>query len=117
MKHKALIHEALKIIQSDVSNGSYPAYGICNALESYYGGDAAAEIEEELETLMTQWPKFSGSEAYPVPDPEYAERFGRLGAAQSRFWHAGIRGRWDASTEYGRLRHELLAWLIDQTKE
>ena len=117
MKHKALIHEALKIIQSDVAAGFYPVYGICTAASAYFTGDAGEEMEEELGTLMTKWPKFSGAEAYPVPDPNHTEKPESLRAAQVLFWQAGKIARWDVSTEYGRLRHELLAWLIKQTKE
>lgn len=60
-----------------------------------------------VQKLMVQWPKYSGSYDYPVPavkeDMTPKEQF-----------HHDPNSLWDANTEYGALRWELLDWLIEQ---
>ena len=68
--------------------------------------------EEQLQTLFRQWPSFSGDDVYPVPSPE-PDKLDHNDA----FWEAHKLGlQWDPSTEYGRLRWQLLDWLIEKTK-
>lgn len=121
MKHKALIHAALLCLQADLDAGAVPTYGICFYLDQHFGGDDYDQFAGEIQALVTQWPKSSGSEAYPVPAPStYKPTVGCGGVppAQDYFWNCGGKAiRWDANTEYGASRRELLTWMTEQTKD
>lgn len=121
MKHKALIHAALLGLQDELGQrGGVPPYGICIYLDCHFGGDNYGEVGDEVSDLMKRWPKFSGADAYPVPAPsnyKLPEGARPISLARAYFWECGSKeARWDASTEYGAARRELLAWLIEQTK-
>lgn len=74
-------------------------YCVTNAgLEAYFDSGIHKEVEELLQSLFKEWPKYYGSRAFPIP-----------GGAGDYF---GLR-RWEG--EYGELREELLQFLIEQT--
>ena len=78
-------------------------YGICGEFNMYYRGKAA-KPGKELKRLFALWPKFSGCAVYPVPGS---------GVAYSRA--VSSRRLW--SGEYGRLRKELLNFMIEQLEK
>ena len=57
--------------------------------------------------LMVQWPKYSGSYSYPVPSTIE-------GCDPRECFHNKRKDLWNKEDEYGRLRHELLEWLLEQ---
>lgn len=65
----------------------------------------------EMSLLWELWPRFSGSVTYPVPHPTMRA----YPAFSASDWKNGA--YWDERTEYGRARHELLAWLIERMQE
>ena len=75
-------------------------YGICGEFNRYYHGKAA-EPGKELKRLFALWPKFSGCAVYPVPGS------GAAFSLQPRLW----------SGEYGKLRKELLNFMIEQLEK
>lgn len=68
--------------------------------------DIDDESHKELSKLMCLWPKFSGSRAFPVG----GSLTGYTNAASNRTL-------WDKSTDEGRLRFELLDYLIDTVEK
>lgn len=59
--------------------------------------------------LRRHWPYFSGSIDYPVPSLEEDV------SPRCRYQHS--EDKWDASTEYGRLRYDALECLIRHSTE
>ena len=101
------ILSALKAIASN-KEYRYHSTGICDAIRHYL-----VERSENYFTvwdsytiyeLMKDWPKHSGVTEFPIcaygvdPMKEYM----------------GCYDKWDRKTEYGRLRWELLEWLINK---
>ena len=92
------LHEALIHIRDH--GPTYPWFGICANADRLGALDATSRICY----LAEDWPKSSGSAAYPVLGwSDY--QLGRLEDNQ-----------WDGSTENGKLRYELLDFLIEATK-
>jgi hypothetical protein len=58
--------------------------------------------------LSEKWPRFSGDISYPIPSS-------RKGGCPEVAYH-GAKSLWNKRTKYGRLRWELLDFLIDATK-
>jgi len=68
-----------------------------------------AQIPEDvIGALSANWPKFSGNEKYPVPSGK--KDIHPVGAFQN------TDDLWNKRTKYGRLRRELLDFLIEATK-
>lgn len=60
------------------------------------------------------WPKFSGMLGWPVPSAESVPSADPM----KTYYSASDAGSlWDETTEYGRLRYELLDFLIEQIKK
>lgn len=78
--------------------------GICSQDGIVFLDDAPFEL---LKDVMAKWPKYSGSRLYPVPVDE-----DNKGNPTSAYYF--YKELWDKNTEYGRLRWELLDWLIEQ---
>lgn len=79
--------------------------GICtNVYDKIFEALDLFTTRRHIDGLLTSaaeaWPKYSGSSHYPVPGGEHA-------------YHYSGRNKWDRSTEYGRLRWELLDHMID----
>ena len=88
------------------------SYGICVELRSSLGslvnyGYPATTIFEAAKGLMQEWPNYSGDPAYPISDKNSLLSPGEQYAEARRELKV-----WDSSTEYGRLRHELLLFMI-----
>lgn len=64
-----------------------------------------------LKNAMCEWPKRSDCRVYPVPirNETPSAALAQMAYVRER---ENKRSLWDADTEYGRLRWELLDWLI-----
>lgn len=76
--------------------------GICSDVNRTTGWDQ--EAKTLLHKLMQKWPKYSGHENYPVPNPSG-------GHPRDAYYELHL---WNRRTKYGRLRWELLEWLIQE---
>lgn len=85
-------------------------YGICRQVDDLCPDINSRMVRFFLGRLFPGWPHYSGSRNYPVPDPE--KRRDPL-AAWKKYDHTGE--MWDERTEYGRLRRDLLDYLIKRT--
>lgn len=109
----------LKIEESD------PDWGICSNVNEilYYRLDdqfpahvliRAMEVwgvlsENDEGTLWSDWPKYSGSPRYPVPNPYDNDE-----SPRDVYAHPDPEGMWSTDTPYGVLRRELLDFLIEK---
>lgn len=111
-KLELCIHVLKKIREQVI----YPKVGICGnfkhavvacvKLESY----ELDQLRFTLHKLMEHWPKFSGCSVYPIKVPK-----ADIGKFRNYYSYAGSRNLlWDKRTEYGRLRYELLDFLIEK---
>ena len=112
MSHTQLLHAALLDVRLEVEEGDGAPLGICALVESALPGitddpwDYRA-VMRHMRVLFQEWPEFSGSADYPVPaSGEFLDPMGAF---------VGTMAMWDTGTEYGRARHRLLRFLIDQT--
>lgn len=63
----------------------------------------------KLKELWSRWPKFSGRLCYPVPDRNWISKNG------NPTWKFDTtKDYWNPMTRYGRDRHRLLNWLIQE---
>lgn len=87
-------------------------YGICGAL-----GNCAYIMH-----LFPMWEKWSGCFSYPVPDPLWKKEMYAshmpvpASSAANIYKRTGPKAKWDKNHPYGKLRRELLDFLIEQTK-
>ena len=110
MELKEEILEILVSIREYMSQCIEPywASGICrmvdNNLRHHYGIDESRAVVARLQLLpyFKRWVHYSGNANYPVPASSGA-------SAKEAFY---LLPRWDSTTEYGRLRWELLDYLI-----
>ena len=86
-----------------VKFSAFKTLGICRKFDCYYLGDATYG-HFELRRLFRLWPKYSGDIVYPVPGGHEA------------FWSA-VRYETTWSGEYGKLRKELLNFMIEQLEK
>ena len=84
--------------------------GICSNLEI----PLTHKLEEyqykrQVTSLMTLWKYYSGSRAFPVPSPSSSEREHHV-----QIYYAAKKSNsmWSSSTRYGRMRRNLLNFLI-----
>lgn len=64
--------------------------------------------------LMRQWPERSGHIDWPVPASQ-ADKSPE--AAYHKYMESNTKQMWDRNTEYGKLRWELLEWLIEELQK
>lgn len=104
---KAKLHKILTDIKQGPLLGRH---GICLEVwrrdEDFYHDEA----KETLNRLFKTWPKFSGNSRYPIRSS--------IRKPPSYSFLKGVEkgNNWDKRTKYGRLRWELLDFLIEQTK-
>ena len=78
--------------------------GICRCATLLVGWDCSHHIQ----VAAYEWPKHSGLPAYPVPSTTAT-------SARTAYWYALDSGTmWRRNTEYGKLRWELLDYLIEK---
>lgn len=118
MSQRQRILKALRGI--DTQNRSCMS-GICHAFIRAYPKtvNTINYLSSDLNRVkseMTKWPKYSGEFTFPVPsgDPWY---IWILGIAKSPSEAYGGKDSWNPNHRYGKLRLELLAWLIKEFGE
>ena len=67
------------------------------------------QYKRQVTSLMTLWKYYSGRRAFPVPSPSSSER-----EHHEQIYYAAKRSNsmWSKTKRYGRLRHNLLNFLI-----
>lgn len=100
---KPLLLAALRLVSPEIQR-----HAICSQVEGvcyeFYSGRESANVFALLRKMFQAWPQYSGNPCYPVPSPD-----GPVTAYSS----ANLRGTlWQG--EYGRLRVDLLKWLIQE---
>ena len=95
--------QAVLIALYRVKFTAFKTLGICGEFDYYYLGDATYG-RFELRRLFRLWPKYSVDIVYPVPGGHVAYR----SAAGTKFMWSG---------EYGKLRKELLNFMIEQLEK
>lgn len=94
----------------------HPSVGICQRMNTVlvHRGNYT-EMEIIIRSIRTdmfkKWPHFSGNEVYPVPSTVRA----RWESPKDAFM--SIKNLWSKRTNYGRLRWDLLEFMIDQTQK
>lgn len=104
------ILERLKIKRTFENAGICANVGI--ALKKHcIGGFERSLIADWLIKLMSKWPKSSGKLFTPIPEEIAPKGF-------DSYYEYAIHNDivWDATTEYGKLRFELLDFLISTVK-
>lgn len=92
----------------DIANDPDPHRGICTQLT--FG------VRLWVKDQFKYWEHYSGDKAYPVPPyypyiPDYTELHNEYG-------YAALFGMmWDTDTEYGRMRWDLLAFLLERASK
>lgn len=103
----SMILTALKAIKED-STYRISGIGICGCVRAYYlnrdGLISNVRDQFVIEKLIEGWPKHSGVMEFPIS-------VGKIGP-----WKKYVQcdNKWNHKTEYGRLRWELLEWLINK---
>lgn len=94
----------------------YPSLSIClqaiPLCETKFGISESCQMANWIESKFSSWEHFSGSFAYPVPSniPNQSPR-------EAYFLAKGSGKMWDKTTEYGRLRYQLLDYLIQEASK
>ena len=82
--------------------------GICGCVATYYlnRDGLISNVRDQfiIEKLIEGWPKHSGVTEFPIS-------IGRISPCKE---YTRCDNKWDRRTEYGRLRWELLEWLINK---
>ena len=108
------LHEAATALKKRIITGdlAFTCMGMCHGLESVMQRNNVCFADRVavrcvLSDLWKQWPKYSGHSQFPVPsaNPEIT--------AEMAFFYANMRMWVD---DYGKLRLELLDFLIERTK-
>lgn len=103
----SMILTALKAIKG-AATYRIRGIGICGCIGTYYlnrnGLVSSVSDQFIIEKLIEDWPKHSGVREFPIS-------VGRISP-----WGEYTRcdNKWDRRTQYGRLRWELLEWLIEK---
>lgn len=105
---KEWLLDALQSVR--VGGPTQPNTGLCKNVRVAMGVDWLSKEWEQVASWMhrayPKWPKYSGNVTFPVPGGANIYDFHRE--------HQPIGSMWDRNTEYGRLRLELLDFLIEQ---
>ena len=102
------LNQTIKTLRAWGSGQEKPLlnYGICGNLV-HLCGLYEAVVYSSLGEAFLSWPKYSGNQEYPIPDPEASSD---IGAAYGIFY--GRFDLWDDSP-YGNLRRELCLHVAD----
>jgi len=101
--------EALLVVKDKQIKGllSSSKYGLCYQLSLILVND----LDYLIDALFRKWPKFSGHNAYPVPDPNQPDSL----IAAKLIYSEGEFSKWSGA--YGALRIELLDFLISELEK
>lgn len=103
--------DILKHIKNTTKLDSY--MGICGHVSEFNNIEEHTKkylIEKEMVNLFKQWPKYSGYVAFPIPGSR------GLYNASTTYFNARKKGMFNKRHENGRLRWELLEWMIQELK-
>ena len=104
-KKKAEVLSTLKTIRDGIKS---PGMSICGLVDYRVHNVHKGSIGILFSRIWVNWPKFSGSIRYPVPSPN-----GRP-PSEEYYWAQGGT-MWEG--EYGKLRLELLDFLIEELEK
>ena len=109
------IEHSIKVLQK-IKNGELicNSWGICSNFKNIFGetwglGDAYSQGEKcftILQRLMRHWKHYSGDNAYPIPSTLRNQTAAEMYACVNKSKH------WSKTDNYGRMRYNLLNWLI-----
>ena len=103
------ILSVLKTIKDNIDKRLYPATGLCNEFQRVYGTKLyTCMIKYRI--IFAKWEYYSGKYNFPVPDPARKQNAEREHDAEAIYWNTPDR----YIGEYGKLRMQLLDWLIEQ---
>lgn len=126
------LYEMLHTMLECVEDGSVkehedwdPETGICDNIWNLW---PEAELNKNaymgvLHLYFKQWPHYSGNPNYPVPNPVVAETcpaataYHKSMAAKAWFQGASAPEMWDRMYEYGKLRRDLLKFVVSQLEK
>jgi hypothetical protein len=95
-------------ILKDIKKKPHNTYcGICYNFEHHPSNIETLELYDALNELnlsITQWPKYSGWIRFPIPHNKHKD-------SENAY---DVCDKWSKKSKYGRLRYELLDWLIEQ---
>ena len=106
MVHILSLHWKLRWLKFKLMLGYLPKKGICEEVRG----------SPELVRLFPGWKKFSGCQGFPVPCPWTADLLPKTAAITTYYACKGTNHMWNKYSAYGKLRRELLDYLIEQTK-
>lgn len=122
MTPKQIVHESAKRLKeialgcAELDKGAgeafAPGVGICGNINEALpwrrlrGYELSHQCRNIFYAAIARWPKHSGSVTFPVP--------GGMDAYED---HQRAGDQWNARSEYGQLRFELLDWIIEETKD
>lgn len=94
---------------TDVATDPCPREGIC--------GQLSDEVCEWIAEQFDQWEHFSGNYAYPISVNEIDVWGVEIGPSQQYYDAKSRAEMWDTDTEYGRMRWDLLAFLLERASK
>jgi hypothetical protein len=109
---------ACHVICTSIKKKRLSDFGICENFDDWHlelderdevrvAGALYSQLYDVRSGLFEAWPKWSGRRSYPVPCP-------KGGSPEEAFDNTRLESFWDRRTAYGRLRHELLDFMIEQ---
>lgn len=104
--------EALKHIQDNGPND--PFYGICMNAKELFNGQHDKDVYPTISRFSAKWPKASKDHCYPVPSVKSDQSPAQCYQYARDYYKGKL---WDDHTNYGRLRWELLAFLISELEK
>lgn len=85
-------------------------HGICNNYDIFIYSHLISRVflrdsMEKYDISFNEWPHYSGDPRFPINTDK---------TVSAREQYIFIDNKWNKQNEYGRQRHDLLAWLIKQ---
>lgn len=117
MTPKQIVHESAKRLkeialghaEQEGYESFHPGVGICTNIRKVHpwcGFVGLHRCRAILNAAIFSWPKHSEDSGFPIP-----------GGGDAYHEHQIKDAQWNTDSEYGRLRFELLDWIIEETKE
>jgi len=102
-EREELINHLARLGEGDITP-IHKTFGICFELEQRYGD--GYKLEDEVLSLMMEWPKYSGNKDFPVPQTGIDPVDAFMG--DDHLWR---------DNEYGDNRRELCLYLVDELQK
>lgn len=98
------VHDFLARLKA-VKASPHTFIGICQNLVEPIGWDDRCEsYTDEVSAILSTWENYSGNKKFPIPSTDKHKDAAAL--------YVFVEDYWDTKTEYGRLRHEALNYII-----